>query len=1558
MKKFYTVGIGASAGGLEALERFFQSMPEQPDMAFIVIQHLSPDYKSMMAEILSKYTKLPVREAENNCLVEINHVYLIPPKKTITVHNGYLFLTEKEIHRGISLPIDAFFHSLAVDFREHAIAVILSGTGSDGTRGIRSIKENDGLVIVQQADTAKFDGMPSSAISTGLADFILAPENICQALFDFTHHPSLTLEQFQHQYKIYETDNEDKDDVSKILDILKKTCGVDFFQYKLNTILRRIERRVSIRQCTSLNAYLKLIEKSKLEQETLFRELLIGVTKFFRDIEVYDILSQRVIPALFANSENDEPLRIWVAACSTGEEAYSLAILFAEYKEKLRATRDVKIFATDIDQRAVDIAAAGTYPESIIADIDREKLSKYFKHNENEGNYTITPNIRSMVVFACHDLTKSPPFNRLDLISCRNLFIYLKQDTQERILSLFHFALHATGYLLLGESENIGDHEKAFNCLDNRHKLYQVRPGVLPKLHRNIPAIINPKSPTKDMPIAGNLHVRSRQSSDYLQHIVLNKMLPPCILINDALDVLYVSSRASRYLTLSGTPDYSNLTRLMDESMVAFVRSAVINALKDRRKVTYKMLSSHIVGSASMEISVEILDKKYGGAQLLLLSIDEQEVSGTNDEVAILELSPDSRQHIEELERELSYTRETLQATIEELETSNEELQSTNEELIASNEELQSTNEELQAVNEELITINSEHQYQIKEITELNEMLNNLLSSSRVGSVFLDKEFQIRRFTPAVCDEIYLREQDIGRSFEEIRHHLEIDDLYPIFTRILNENKTRDIEVHSTRGKWYILRLAPFLLTDNTIDGIVLTLIDVSEIKQVQEQLAINKDKLKLAQQLAHLGSWENDLQENKISWSDEVFRIFGLPQTEENITYEMFLQRVHPEDRELVHNAYQNSIDQKLSGYEIRHRIIQADTNEVRYVYERCLHQRDESGNIISSRGMVLDVTDHHLAEEENLKLSRAVEQSANAIIITNCEANIEFVNPAFEKSTGYTLDEVIGKKTSILSSGETSKDLYNEMWILLKTKGYWQGELVNRHKDGHLYWDFVTISSVKDKYGKLTHYLSIQENITKRKEAEQALIKSHEREEKARHAAEAANMAKSAFLTNMSHELRTPLNAMMGYAQILSSSPDLSTKYQGMAEIIKNSGEHLLTLLNDILDLSRVEAGRSEISLESCNTKKFLKNIADIFTARAHQKGLIFDQRFDPALPTYLSIDEKRVRQVIFNLLGNAVKFTDAGAVSFCCSYSEKQLFIAIRDTGVGIERDQQPQLFQPFQQLGAERYKAQGTGLGLTISYKLVKLMGGVLEFFSEPQQGCTFICCLPCQVVEKTEQAEYNMKSFKRPIAYKSADKDIKTYLILIVDDDKNNCSLLKDFLEPLGFIVHTASSGENCLALLEHEQPDLIFMDLKMPGLNGLETTQKIREKDTHVPVIAVSASTFNEDLSAALNASCTDHLAKPVQEIKLLECIEKYLMLSWVYDKDMKTYQKSEEFLLPKEDYEYLLEWVNRGKISEIFEYLMALRKQPEYREYAQELLTLAQTFDLAKLREYLKKNK
>ncbi len=826
-KSFYIVGVGASAGGLEALESFFDNTPTSDDFAFVVIQHLSPDYKSLMAELLAKHTEMEIHPAEDGMEIRPGSIYLIPRKKNMTVYKRKLFLTEQE--HGLNLPIDIFMQSLAEDVGEHAIGVILSGTGSDGTRGVRSIKEAGGLVIAQDEDDAKFDGMPRSAISTGIVDFVLPADKIPQELKAFVNG-DVKLVTENAQIRLGDTNA-----ITKIFMLIKRKTGVDLSFYKETTILRRLERRMGINQIHDVNRYIAFLEENPQEINTLFKEILIGVTRFFRDSEAFDVLADEVIPEIFNAKESGDPIRVWVGGCSTGEEAYSLAISLAEYAEEHFLQNDIKIFATDIDKDAIEFASYGLYPESIAADASPDRLAKYFiKKGES---YQIIPAIREMVIFAYHNIFKDPPFRRIDLISCRNLLIYLQPVLQKKVLSSFHFSLNTSGYLFLGSSESIGDLSKYFQSVDTKWKIFAYKGEHHPRDLR-----ITPPEPnwyehriSNDPPL--ETHVRSIQRSDSMYEHLIEDYLPPTIVVDENRQVIHVFGELGDYLKIPAGKMDLDLLKMARKEVGIPLGTALQAAIREHAVIAYEDVVVPLQNgeAETIRLTVRPLDGGSGGRFFAVL-FETQEDQDTRKPVAAMKFDLDEsvRRRIADLESELRYTKENLQATIEELETSNEELQATNEELLSSNEELQSTNEELQSVNEELITVNSEYQKKIEELSELNDDMDNLLSGTAIGTIFLDSELTIRKFTPPVARQINIIKTDIGRPFTDLSHNLHYESLLEDVTAVMKSEEPREVEVQNKDGYWFLVKIQPYRSEQEKTKGIVLSLIDITKRKTAE----------------------------------------------------------------------------------------------------------------------------------------------------------------------------------------------------------------------------------------------------------------------------------------------------------------------------------------------------------------------------------------------------------------------------------------------------------------------------------------------------------------------------------------------------------------------------------------------------------------------------------------------------------------------------------------------------------------------------------------------------
>lgn len=815
----FIVGIGASAGGLEALQQFFSAVPDNSGLAFVVIQHLSPDYKSLMAEILGKYTSMMVLQAENGMEVEPNIVYLIPPKKNMTIKNGRLLLTDY-VHGAINHPIDTFLASLAEERKAHALCVILSGTGSDGTSGIKSIKEHDGLVLVQDPASAKFDGMPRSAINTGLADFVLPPRELAEEILNFSNYPAI----------VDISDNEelfsDKDTLSLIYLTMKRVSGIDFTYYKKTTVLRRIERRMVVTHCPTLSSFAHLLEENQNEVDLLVKDILIGVTKFFRDAEFFEKLKHTVIYNILENSGSTDPIRIWSAGCSTGEEAYSLAILFHEAMDEKKLHRDIKIFATDVDTKAIEQAGKGVFSESIVDDVSAERLARFFiKRNDQ---YQICKDIRKMIIFAPHNMLSDPPFGKLALICCRNVLIYFQPVLQKGLFAIFHSALKNGGYLFLGKSETASEYSKVFTPVSIAEKIYMHRSDA--KMDDLMPPAFNIPNIQTAIPSATGLAHREENNlamENVYSHF-LEKFLPASVVVDDQNNILHFFGGYSDYLNLAPGKATFNFFTLVNKDINLVSSTAINRCRMEKKAVTYTGVSvDTLTGRRVIDLSVQpIIDSSGIDTGLLAILFVEHGETTLDGIVEKYDINITAAQRITDLEHELQVSQNDLRTTIGELETVNEELQAANEELLTANEELQSSNEELQSVNEELYTVNSEFQQKLDELTTMTNDLSNFLSSTMIGILFVDSHLNIRKFTEYIGREFQLESQDVGRSMQIFAHSFPDEDIVTDARNVLKDLTPVDREVVGMNGRFYTMRIAPYRTTENSIRGLVITVID------------------------------------------------------------------------------------------------------------------------------------------------------------------------------------------------------------------------------------------------------------------------------------------------------------------------------------------------------------------------------------------------------------------------------------------------------------------------------------------------------------------------------------------------------------------------------------------------------------------------------------------------------------------------------------------------------------------------------------------------------------
>ncbi len=1348
-KDFFIIGIGASAGGVQALEAFFSNLPDHPGAAFVVIQHLSPDYKSMMAEIIQRKTQLPVKEIVDGVVLEPSHAYVLPPGKLVTVKNGQLRLEKR--NRSFSYPVNKFFKSAAREWGEKVVGIVLSGTGNDGTEGLKTIGESGGIGLVQSPETAQFNSMPSSAIPSGLVDEILSPQDLARTVFELIRfsrkNPSIS----PQDITLIDTDQ-----LQQILNTIAKNEDIDFSHYKISTLARRIHRRCALTNSSNLKNYSGLLEDSEEEQKLLRQDLLIGATCFFRDRPAWQYLEEEIFPQIIAEMPSEQQLRVWVSACATGEEAYTMAILVNEAIEKSGKSLHLKVFATDVDTKALENAAKGIYPESIAHDVSPELLEKYFVHNGDR--YQVKHFLREMLIIAPHDLTKNAGFSKMHLVSCRNVLIYMQPHLQQQVLRLLHFAIAPQGIIFLGSSETLGDLAEEFIPLNTKWKILRKK--------RDTPLSLAPLTRQPIItPIPHNIRAKTRHNQfdrvlgEVFKHCLGERQLT-CVLVNQDNQMIRVFHNSGSLLDYPVGEAMLDITEIIHPSLKLPLSTALHRAKRDREAVLYtgiKLNRGKIEDNVSLKVGLDSKSSAVEEFFIVVLEIETQ-LSVIKAPALRFEVDNEAAQQINELEYELQQTRENLQVTIEELETTNEEQQATNEELLASNEELQSTNEELQSVNEELYTINAEYQSKIQELTQLNNDIDNLLRSTDIGVVFLDRELNIRKFTPAATRAINIRTSDVERPLKHFTHNLDCPNLIEILQQVVDTGIATEHEVKEIpTDEKLLMRVNVYLRQDGRSDGVVMTFININELKKVQQQL-----------------HQANALLENLYVTSP-----VGLSLHDQNLRY--------------------LRVNQTL-----------ADINGI---------------SIPQHIGKTVAEIPSDLTQGIESSLRRVTE-TGSAI----CDVEI----------TGKTKD----------------KPDIERCW----TASYYPVKLLDGNRGVG----------------------TVITDITDRKRTQEELLRQNQALEDAiavAQAADSANQAKSEFLANISHEIRTPMNAVLGVSQLLEYT-ELNSRQSSLLIKLRSNGERLLEIINDVLDLSKIEARELRLNQNVFQLNNLGENLINLFATQAEEKGLKFAIEIASNVPKNLVGDDFRLQQVLSNLISNAIKFTDSGKVLVnidCDSDAVKspvKLNFSVTDSGIGIDPNLQENLFKPFTQAdGSTTRKYGGTGLGLTICRRIVDLMGGKIRVESKPGSGSTFWFAVNFDLAQTNLQPQLESST---PKIDTSSAKNLK---ILIVEDYADNRDIVTFMLEELGYDAVAVSDGQQALEKLAESDYDIILMDCQMPVMDGYEATRQLRRieaEQRHTIIIGLTANAMYDDKKKCLNAGMDYYLSKPVMIQDLERVINSY----------------------------------------------------------------------------------
>jgi len=840
---FPIIGIGASAGGLDALEEFFKNMPSDKGMAFIVIQHLDPSHPGIMPMLLQRITGMKVLEASDRLKVNPNSVYVIPPNKSMSLLNGRLHLFEPIETRGLRLPVDFFFRSLANDKEEQSIGIILSGMGSDGSLGLKAIKEKNGIVLVQDPASAKFDGMPRSAIDTVIPDIVASASELPFKLISFLKFiPGSGMDP--------DLQSKSKSNLEKIIILLREQSGHDFSLYKKNTLFRRIERRKGIHQIEKIQNYVRFLQENPIEVDILFKELLIGVTSFFRDPAMWKMLKESVLPDLINESPNGYVIRAWLPGCSTGEEAYSLAIVYSEALAKVKKHKNLKlmIFATDLSNDAIDKARKGIFSKNIEADVSPERITRFFTP-EGEG-YRVNTNIREMIVFAPQNLIKDPPFTRLDILSCRNLLIYLEPELQKKIVSLFTYSVNPGGVLLLGSAETLGIHNEGFKVENSKLKIFKRTAVIRTSEFIELPnSFDNTKPPTNEKKMPSKVIENIQTLAD---QILLQRFAPASVLVNNKGDILYITGRTGKYLEpVAGKANW-NIYVMAREGLRQALPGAFRKALQNFDPVILRNIR---LGAGKdnqfVDITVQCIDRPDSIKGMIMVIFTDVKVPEEHYPENPKKGKPTSARRMKELETELQRSNEEMQSTNEEMQTSQEELKTINEELQSTNEELQSTNEELttskeemQSLNEELQTTNIELQSKVHDYVRANDDMKNLLNSTEIATLFLDKNLNIRRFTHQVAKIIKLRDTDIGRPFTDLVSDLNYPEIDAHARQVIKSLISVETPISTSDNRWYNVRIMPYRTVDDHIDGLVITFSDITIAKKLEIELKKANEKL------------------------------------------------------------------------------------------------------------------------------------------------------------------------------------------------------------------------------------------------------------------------------------------------------------------------------------------------------------------------------------------------------------------------------------------------------------------------------------------------------------------------------------------------------------------------------------------------------------------------------------------------------------------------------------------------------------------------------------------
>ena len=1440
------MGIGASAGGLAALKGLFEALPNDTGAAFVVIQHLDPKHESLTAEILTaeiltRSTTMPAVQVVDGMTVQANHVYVIPPNTYLTLDDHSFKLNKPVLHHGLRMPIDTFLWSLAEQHEDRAIAIIVSGTGSDGTLGIRAINGSGGLVLAQSPDSADYEGMPSSAIATGLVDFTCPVQEMPAHIKYYLQHPYIIKQ--TNTKRDGDIPKDEKSQLSAILAFLKNRVGHDFRAYKLGTLGRRIARRMEFHHLKTMTAYLSFLRKNEDEANLLFKDLLISVTAFFRDPEAFSAFEQKVIIPLVASKHDDQPIRVWIPGCATGEEAYSIAMLLVEHLEKTNTHCSIQIFASDIDETALSYGRTGLYPENIESSVSEARLQRFF--SKEDHSYRIKKSLRKLVTFASQNLISDPPFSNLDLISCRNLLIYLSAEVQSKVLALFHFALRENGNLFLGHSETSSQQESLFKPLAKKWRIYQrtgparstsrVEFPIASRITRSIPPFVGKQVYDKNQLRLG----------DVTQQFLLQEFAPAAVLVNIKHQIVHFSGPTSRYLEQpSGSPS-QDLLVLAKHELRAKLRLALRQVTEENKRVVIddiQMLKEN--GHLGVKVVLRPINVPHNNEPMILITFEEQDETDVTpkqhkDQQLLQQQgsrSTNDSSLIEQMEAELQITREMLQTNVEEWESANEELQAANEEVMSANEELQSSNEELesskeelQSMNEELTTVNNQYKDKVEELAKSNDDLDNFLSSTNIATLFVDNNLRIGRFTPATQELLNLISTDIGRPIIDIRPKFLDHGLMDDIKRVLSNLVPVECEIKTENGSYYLRRILPYRTNDYRIAGVVITFIDISQRKRSEE------DTLRLATIIRDSNDAFTlcDLDGKITAWNNGAQRMYGWSEQQ---ALGMNLLDLIPMDEQKNAKQLMQSIIKGEHIQSAEAKRIGKDGRKIN-VLLTLTPLLDQAGVVIAIASTEKDISRRINAENELRASDRnfrsLVESAPDALVIVNASGKIEVANSQAEKLFGYSKQELIGMLIEqLMPSRFAEKHVQHRKSFFTQPKFSVVGngiKLFALTKSGEEIPVEVGLSPIETDHGKVVS--AAIRDIRQRQRSDEAL-------QLAKTTAESALAAKSRFLATASHDLRQPLHSLTLLNKALFKSID-KPEAKKMLGMQGDSLFAMARLLNSLLDISKLESGTVAAQPSHFALRPMLEKLCAGFEVEAYEKGIGLTLEANDNHVVYS--DPGLLNQLLQNLLANAIRYTKVGKVTIASSQKHNIVKVSISDTGIGIPAEQLIYIFDEFHQVNRNPQQHHGgLGLGLSIVQRIADLLGTQVNVTSKVGRGSTFSISLP---LGKPTLATVSKKETN---THRTIEKNVQ---ILLVDDDPDVLEASEMLLSmEEGFNIVSVSSPTEAYAQMDKQLPDLIITDFHLNHKeSGLDIIHKAKTKEgQQIPAILVSGDTSAE----------------------------------------------------------------------------------------------------------------